>query len=79
MTRLKGKDAMATEIEGLAERFLAMLANERGASEHTVRAYAREVRNFVAYLEETLGKDARWGRWSICIFGLIWRCCMSGG
>ncbi|CAN5530328.1 tyrosine recombinase XerC [soil metagenome] len=41
----------------LAERFLAMLANERGSSEHTVRAYAREVRNFVAYLEETLGKD----------------------
>jgi len=46
----------SSEIEGLAERFLAMLANERGASEHTVRAYAREVRNFVAYLEETLGK-----------------------
>ena len=38
-----------------------MLANERGASEHTVRAYAREVRNFVGYLEETLGKDARIG------------------
>jgi integrase/recombinase XerC len=51
----------ANEIDGLAERFLAMLANERGASEHTVRAYAREVRNFVAYLEETLGKDARIG------------------
>ena len=45
-------------LEALAERFLAMLANERGASEHTVRAYAREVRNFVAYLGETLGKDA---------------------
>ena len=26
-----------------------------------MRAYAREVRNFVAYLEETLGKDARIG------------------
>ena len=46
------------EIEGLAERFLAMLANERGASEHTVRAYAREVRNFAEYLGETMGKDA---------------------
>jgi integrase/recombinase XerC len=43
----------------LAEGFLAMLANERGASEHTVRAYAREVRGFAAYLNETLGKDAR--------------------
>ncbi|WP_213807006.1 tyrosine-type recombinase/integrase [Granulicella sp. dw_53] len=44
-----------SEIEALAERFLAMLANERGASEHTVRAYAREVRNFAAHLKEALG------------------------
>jgi len=49
----------AGEIEGLAEGFLAMLANERGASAHTVRAYAREVRSFAAYLTETMGKDAR--------------------
>jgi integrase/recombinase XerC len=42
-------------ISELAEKFLAMLANERGASEHTVRAYAREVRNFADYLRETLG------------------------
>jgi integrase/recombinase XerC len=46
------------EIEGLAEGFLAMLANERGASEHTVRAYAREVRSFAGYLTETMGKGA---------------------
>jgi integrase/recombinase XerC len=45
----------SSEFEILAERFLAMLANERGASEHTVRAYAREVRSFAAYLRETLG------------------------
>jgi integrase/recombinase XerC len=50
-----------TEMEALAERFLAMLANERGASEHTVRAYAREVRSFVAYLGETLGGDCSIG------------------
>jgi len=50
-----------SEIAGLAEGFLAMLANERGASEHTVRAYAREVRGFSAYLNETLGKDTRIG------------------
>jgi integrase/recombinase XerC len=50
-----------SEIEGLAEAFLAMLANERGASAHTVRAYAREVRSFANYLTETLGKDARVG------------------
>jgi integrase/recombinase XerC len=46
------------EIEGLAEGFLAMLSNERGASEHTVRAYAREVRSFADYLGETLGEGA---------------------
>ena len=45
----------SSEFEILAERFLAMLANERGASEHTVRAYAREVRSFAAYLREALG------------------------
>lgn len=48
-----------SEIAALADGFLAMLANERGASEHTVRAYAREVRGFAAYLNDTLGKDAR--------------------
>src|SRR5271167_2309933 len=50
-----------SEFDRLAEGFLAMLANERGASEHTVRAYAREVRSFAAYLGETLGKDAQVG------------------
>ena len=51
-----------SEIEGLAEAFLAMLANERGASAHTVRAYAREVRSFAAYLGETMGKGAQVGK-----------------
>jgi integrase/recombinase XerC len=51
--------AKSGEIEDLAERFLAMLANERGASAHTVRAYAREVRSFADYLTEMLGEDAR--------------------
>jgi integrase/recombinase XerC len=51
-----------SEIEGLAEGFLAMLANERGASAHTVRAYAREVRSFAAYLGETMGKGAQVGK-----------------
>src|SRR6266702_4256406 len=44
-----------SDVEGLVEGFLAMLANERGASAHTVRAYAREVRSFADYLRETLG------------------------
>jgi integrase/recombinase XerC len=51
-----------TEISELVEPFLAMLANERGASEHTVRAYAREVRSFASYLVETLGDGARVGK-----------------
>ncbi len=32
--------------------FLRMLASERGASEHTVRAYSREVRSFAEYLTD---------------------------
>jgi integrase/recombinase XerC len=50
--------AKSGEIEELAEGFLAMLANERGASTHTVRAYAREVRSFADYLTEVLGDGA---------------------
>ena len=34
----------------LAEAFLRVLAAERGASAHTVRAYSREVRSFAEYL-----------------------------
>jgi integrase/recombinase XerC len=44
-----------TEFERLAEQFLVMLENERNASPHTVRAYRREIANFVLYLGETLG------------------------
>ena len=51
-----------SEISRLVEAFLAMLANERGASEHTVRAYAREVRSFADYLVETMGKGVRIGK-----------------
>jgi len=50
-----------SEITELSDRFLAMLANERGASAHTVRAYAREVRSFADYLSESLGEGARVG------------------
>ena len=35
-----------------------MLVVERGASGHTVRAYAREVRGFAGYLDNALGKGA---------------------
>ena len=41
----------------LAERFLAMLRDERGASEHTLRAYRREVGAFADFLAEMFGED----------------------
>ena len=56
-----------------------MLANERGASEHTVRAYAREVRNFAAYLRETLGDGARVGKVEHLHIRAYLGCFMSGG
>ena len=46
-----------SQFQRQADRFLAMLANERGASAHTVRAYTREIGNFAAHLDETLGKS----------------------
>lgn len=39
----------------LADGFLAVLANERGSSPHTMRAYERELHSFAAYLVETFG------------------------
>ena len=38
------------EVAARVEEFLAALRNERGASAHTLRAYARELRNFAAYV-----------------------------
>jgi len=48
-----------TEFSDRTERFLAMLATQRGSSEHTLRAYTREIRSFAAYLTEVLGSDAK--------------------
>jgi integrase/recombinase XerC len=48
-----------TEFSDLTERFLSVLATQRGSSEHTLRAYAREIRSFAGYLAEVLGADAR--------------------
>ncbi len=38
------------EIAAKVEEFLGSIANERGASAHTLRAYKRELRNFAVYL-----------------------------
>jgi integrase/recombinase XerC len=43
------------EISLRADEFLAALRNERGASEHTLRAYERELRNFVTYMVTKAG------------------------
>jgi integrase/recombinase XerC len=52
----------SSEFTEAAEAFLRVLSAERGASEHTVRAYGREVRSFAEYLDEELGKDAKLAR-----------------
>jgi len=44
---------------GDVDAFLAVLRNERGASEHTVRAYGRELREFTAHLQETMADGAK--------------------
>ena len=36
-----------------------MLAHERAASPHTLRAYQREIGNFAAYLVEQRGTNVR--------------------
>jgi integrase/recombinase XerC len=63
----------------LADRFLAMLRNERGASQHTVRAYAREVRSFADFLAEKLGKDGQWMPLNTCISVHTWHFCTIAG
>lgn len=44
-------------LSDLSSRYVTVLESERGASEHTVRAYTREVQNFAAWLVETLGEE----------------------
>jgi integrase/recombinase XerC len=48
-----------TTLGELVSTYLSVLANERGSSPHTLRAYERELRNFVAYIIKTQGEDAQ--------------------
>ena len=47
---------MAMALQELAEMYLATLRDERGASEHTLRAYRREVCGFVEFLRGLGGR-----------------------
>ncbi len=42
----------------LGDRFLAAMRDERGASQHTLRAYRREVAGFADFLVKVFGEDA---------------------
>jgi integrase/recombinase XerC len=46
------------EIVARVDEFLSALANERGASPHTLRAYDRELHNFASHLVAKLGARA---------------------
>ena len=48
-------DERRSEFAELAEEYLAVLRDERGASEHTFRAYARELRGFAGFLDKRMG------------------------
>ena len=47
------------QLTKVAEEFLRMLRDERGAGEHTLRAYSREVRAFAEWLEAAGLEDAK--------------------
>ncbi|MFP5233060.1 MAG: tyrosine-type recombinase/integrase [Acidobacteriota bacterium] len=53
--------AIESSFVALGEEFLSGLRVERGASEHTLRAYSREVRAFADFLAEKLGEVAAQG------------------
>jgi len=46
---------VAVSLSSLVEEYLRVLANERGASAHTLRAYQRELRGFAAFCAERYG------------------------
>jgi len=52
-----GAPAAATPLQSLVEDYLRVLANERGASTHTLRAYQRELRGFAAFIAEKFGEE----------------------
>lgn len=49
--------AQGATLSELVSAYLRVLANERGASVHTLRAYQRELTGFAAYMRENLGAN----------------------
>jgi integrase/recombinase XerC len=47
--------AVHSSLVSLVNEYLAVLANERGASEHTLRAYQRELHGFATYMGKSHG------------------------
>ncbi len=53
-----GEDTpQSTSLDSLVADYLHVLANERGSSPHTLRAYERELRGFTAFIAANYGKD----------------------
>ncbi len=50
-------EAKRSPLGELVAGYLAVLANERGSSPHTLRAYERELHSFVAFIYETQGPE----------------------
>jgi len=50
--------ALSASLDLLVADFLRVLANERGASAHTLRAYERELHHFAAWAAERFGPEA---------------------
>ncbi len=49
--------AIASPVKMLVEDYLRVLANERGSSMHTLRAYQRELRGFADFICERVGQQ----------------------
>lgn len=58
MSRAAGIQA-SRKLGELVSEYLRVLANERTASSHTLRAYGRELTSFANYILEHYGKDQR--------------------
>ena len=44
-------------LDGLVSGYLRVLANERGASAHTLRAYERELHGFATWISGQYGRE----------------------